>query len=40
MPLKTLAYTAMRRFELRDLDIKDIDFERKLIHIKQEKGRK
>ena len=38
--IKTLAHTAMRRFELRDLDVRDLDFERHLIHIRAGKGDK
>ena len=35
--LKTLAQTAMRRFELASLDIRDVDFERGVIHIRESK---
>jgi len=38
--LKTFAQTAMRRFELVNLDVRDIDFERRLIHIREGKGGK
>lgn len=38
--LKTLAHTGMRRFELGELDIRDIDFERHLIYIRKGKGDK
>ncbi len=38
--LKTLAQTAIRRFELAGLDIRDLDFERKLLHIREGKGGK
>lgn len=38
--LKTLAHTAMRRFEAANLDVRDIDFERKLIYIREGKGGK
>lgn len=38
--LKTFAQTAIRRFELANLDVRDIDFDRKLIHIREGKGGK
>ena len=38
--IKTLAQTAIRRFELANLDIRDLDFERKLVHIREGKGGK
>jgi len=38
--LKTFSQTAIRRFELANLDIRDIDFERKLVHIREGKGGK
>jgi len=38
--LKTLAQTAIRRSELTELDVRDIDFERKLIQIQEGKGGK
>lgn len=38
--LKTLAYTAIRRAELADLDVKDVDFEKKTIEIREGKGDK
>ena len=33
--LKTFAQTALRRFELINLDIRDVDFERQLVHIRE-----
>lgn len=38
--LKTFAQTGIRRFELVNLDIRDIDFDRRLIHIREGKGDK
>jgi len=38
--IKTLAHTAMRRFEVAGLDIRDIDFQKGLIHIREGKGGK
>ena len=38
--LKTFAQTAVRRFELINLDIRDVDFERQLLHIREGKGDK
>jgi len=38
--LKTLAHTAIRRAELAKLDIRDIDFKRNLIEIREGKGGK
>ena len=38
--LKTLAQTAIRRFELINLDVRDIDWERRLVHIREGKGGK
>ena len=38
--LKTLAMTAVRRFELANLDIRDIDFERRRLYIREGKGGK
>lgn len=38
--LKLLARTGMRRFELRDIRVQDVDFERKLIYITHGKGDK
>jgi len=38
--VKTFGHTAIRRFELRDLDIPDIDFEQGVIHIRNGKGDK
>jgi integrase/recombinase XerD len=38
--LKVLARTGMRRFELCQLKVQDVDFERKLIHIPAGKGNK
>ena len=38
--IKTLAQTAMRRFELVNLDIRDIDFDRNRIDIREGKGGK
>lgn len=38
--IKILARTGMRRAELRDIDIEDIDFEKRRIHIKSGKGKK
>jgi len=36
--LKILAHTGMRRFELRNLKVSDIDFERKRLYIRHGKG--
>ena len=38
--IKLLAYTGMRREEIRELDIQDIDFERRRIQIRMGKGQK
>ena len=38
--LKTFAQTAMRRFELANVDIRDVDFERRLFYIREGKGGK
>ena len=38
--LKTFAQTAIRRFELANLDIRDVDFARKLFYIREGKGGK
>ncbi len=38
--IKTLAQTAIRRFELANLDIRDVDFEQRVIHIREGKGGK
>lgn len=38
--VKTLAYTGMRREELQQLDVQDLDFERSRIHIRSGKGGK
>ena len=38
--LKTFAQTAIRRFELINLDIRDVDFDRRVIHIREGKGGK
>ena len=38
--LKTFAQTALRRFELANLDIRDIDFERRRLYIREGKGGK
>ena len=38
--LKTFAQTAVRRFELVNLDVRDVDFERRFIHIREGKGGK
>ena len=38
--LKTFAQTAIRRFELGNLDIRDLDFERKRLYIREGKGGK
>ena len=38
--VKTFAQTAIRRFELQNLDIRDVDFERRVIHIREGKGGK
>jgi len=38
--IKTLAHTAIRRAELAKLDIRDIDFKRNLIEIREGKGGK
>ena len=38
--LKTFAQTGLRRFELASLDVRDLDFERKLVHIQEGKGGK
>ena len=38
--IKTLAQTAMRRFELVNLDVRDVDFKRKVIYIREGKGGK
>ncbi len=38
--IKILARTGMRRFELRDLTIKDVDFGKKRIYIRSGKGNK
>lgn len=38
--VKTFAQMAMRRFEVANLDIRDVDFERRLIHIREGKGGK
>lgn len=38
--LKALAFTAMRRAELAALDVRDIDFTKRLIHIREGKGGK
>ena len=38
--IKMFAQTGIRRFELMELDIRDIDFERRFIHIRKGKGGK
>jgi len=38
--LKAFAQTAIRRFELANLDVRDLDFERKLVHIQEGKDGK
>ena len=38
--IKTLAQTGMRRAEAAKLDIRDIDFEKNLVHIREGKGGK
>ena len=38
--IKILARTGMRRFELRDLSIRDVDFGKKRIYIRKGKGEK
>ena len=38
--IKLFAYTGMRREELQQLDIQDLDFQRNRIHIRQGKGDK
>ena len=38
--IKTLAQTGMRRAEVAKLDIRDIDFEKNLVHIREGKGGK
>ena len=38
--LKTFMHTGIRRFELANLDIRDVDFERRRIHIREGKGGK
>ena len=38
--LKTLAQTAIRRFELTNLDVRDVDFEKKRLYIREGKGGK
>ena len=38
--LKTFAQTAARQFKLADLDIRNVDFEWKLVHIQEGKGGK
>ena len=38
--LKTFAQAAMRRFELTNLDIRDVDFERRFVHIREGRGGK
>ena len=38
--IKLMAYTGMRRAEVKDLDIQDLDFERRRIHIRSGKGGK
>ena len=38
--LKTFAQTAIRRFELVNLDVRDVDFDRKVVYIREGKGGK
>lgn len=38
--IKTLAHTAVRRVEITNLDVRDIDFGRNLVHIRNGKGGK
>lgn len=38
--IKLMAVTGMRRFEVRDLELSDIDFRRRIIHIREGKGGK
>lgn len=38
--IKMFAQTGIRRFELRNLDVRDLDVERRLIHIREGKGGK
>lgn len=38
--VKTFAQTAIRRFELQNMDIRDVDFDRRVIHIREGKGGK
>lgn len=38
--IKMLAHTGMRRFELAGLDVRDIDFDKRLLHIREGKGGK
>lgn len=38
--VKMLAHTGIRRFELANLDVRDLDFEKRLLHIREGKGGK
>lgn len=38
--VKTFAQTAVRRFELQNLDVRDVDFDRRVIYIREGKGDK
>jgi len=38
--IKALAHTAVRRVEITKLDVRDIDFERNLLHVRNGKGGK
>ena len=38
--IKTFSQTGIRRFELANLDVRDVDFERKRLYIREGKGRK
>lgn len=38
--VKMLAHTGIRRFELAQLDVRDLDFDKRLIHIREGKGGK